>query len=428
MDKLEELKAKFRAQHPEWSEEQVQAAAAQSQQEESPSFLSRMKGMAGSLLPSSKPTFDKEAQKTFDAETQLALEARSKANKEAMGGAAKFEKQQQAMPVEPAAISTEQKPKTVKPSAEKDAKEALKVARGALDEVPEDARPDFEARMKALDDRFEAAMKQYQKDKDETKKAQLISNLFNGVTQLMAGAYGAKHGVDLSHIRGAEWDWKGDFDRILDEMKIKQEDIRGKRGELSKEKELYSQEERADKRLAAQEAALAARQGMQESSLSAQQRRQQEHDIAMFNRQLAAQEAANARQGRKLSADSYLKQGEVLAREAASIEKDIGPKGVSLEEAKQRLAGQEGLDQSITPDIKTWFGLGEGKVSGGALAAKYRAAANALFQKGRELGAEEPSSKPAGRDPKIEEYAKQYNLPYEQAESILVKRGYKPAK
>ena len=100
-----------------------------------------------------------------------------------------------------------------------------KGAKAAIAEVPEKARPDFQSRYDALDKECKAAIEQYKKDKDSVRFAQIISNAANAVTQLLAGAYGLKHGVDLSHIRGAEWNWKEEFDGILQEMKAKQENV-----------------------------------------------------------------------------------------------------------------------------------------------------------------------------------------------------------
>ena len=293
-----------------------------------------------------------------------------------------------------------------------------KGAKAAIAEVPEKARPDFQSRYDALDKECKAAIEQYKKDKDSVRFAQIISNAANAVTQLLAGAYGLKHGVDLSHIRGAEWNWKEEFDGILQEMKAKQENVKEKRAITSKEESELAAEDRADKRLAAQEKATDARFASQRAHEKFLADEAEKNRRAAEERQegkiASAERIADAKERRAI----YQAQGHNLVKAADEVFNPNNPKAkmeYSKEEAQALLKGIPGMDQEVVLDSTHWFT--SNKVSAAQLSNKFRSLANRYYEMGAASPTATASSVPA-------EYTAAYRQKYPNATDAQIAQAW----
>jgi hypothetical protein len=111
-------------------------------------------------------------------------------------------------------------------------KEALKAS------VIKEARsPELNKTKKEIENEYSKALVQYNKDKDAAKWGQFAERMGQALTQLGAGAYGLKHGTDLSGIKFDKTDWKSNLDSALQDLKQatdkKKEQISNKEGRES---------------------------------------------------------------------------------------------------------------------------------------------------------------------------------------------------
>jgi hypothetical protein len=83
-----------------------------------------------------------------------------------------------------------------------------------------DARsPELNKTKQEIESEYGKALMQYNKDKDSAKWGEFAEKMGHALVQLGAGAYGLKHGTDLSGIKFDKTDWKANIDTALQDLK-----------------------------------------------------------------------------------------------------------------------------------------------------------------------------------------------------------------
>lgn len=83
--------------------------------------------------------------------------------------------------------------------------------------------PELTKAKKDIENEYKQALSEYKQDKDAAKWGRIAESLGQALTQLGAGAYGLKHGVDLSGIKFDKADWKSNIDSAMQELKMARE-------------------------------------------------------------------------------------------------------------------------------------------------------------------------------------------------------------
>ena len=92
--------------------------------------------------------------------------------------------------------------------------------------------PAIQSRLEGIKDAADQARQQYQKDKNMNQWLSVAETLGQALVQLGAGAYGLKHGVDMSGLKFNKTDWSKNIDRAMDELENKQEKLAVERREV----------------------------------------------------------------------------------------------------------------------------------------------------------------------------------------------------
>jgi len=71
-----------------------------------------------------------------------------------------------------------------------------------------------------IEEEYKKAFEEYKQDKDSAKWGQVAETLGQALTQLGAGAYGLKHGVDMSGVKFNKADWKSNIDSAMTDLQI----------------------------------------------------------------------------------------------------------------------------------------------------------------------------------------------------------------
>lgn len=141
----------------------------------------------------------------------------------------KLKKEAQPKIDEPKVVGTKEHKQAVKQRAKvnkaaKDIKDIKKADKSinVLDELKKQYKnvPEISNAKKEIEQAYKDAKAQYEKDKDENKWLQVAETLGQAMVQLGAGAYGLKHGVDMSGIKFNKTDWSKNLDNSLNELKL----------------------------------------------------------------------------------------------------------------------------------------------------------------------------------------------------------------
>lgn len=88
---------------------------------------------------------------------------------------------------------------------------------------------------------------EYKKEKDNLAMAELVTDVANSLTQLFAGAYGLKHGVDMSGLKFKQTDWSAKLDSAKEDLNKRLADISKGEESLSKQQSDILERQEKDK-------------------------------------------------------------------------------------------------------------------------------------------------------------------------------------
>lgn len=88
---------------------------------------------------------------------------------------------------------------------------------------------------------------EYKKEKDNLAMAELVTDVANSLTQLFAGAYGLKHGVDMSGLKFKQTDWSSQLDAAKEDLNKRLADISKGEESLSKQQSNILERQEKDK-------------------------------------------------------------------------------------------------------------------------------------------------------------------------------------
>jgi len=241
----------------------------------------------------------------------------------------------------------------------------------------------------------------YRDEMGSINTQELVANLIDGIANLYAGARGMSEGIAIGKIDVKKPDWNARRDQIrtiyktaLDSAVIAQEaeDDRVRQERLSYERE-------QDRKLRAGESEKGRKHATKLKLMDLAQRRAKMAQDAKLAREKATQKLSGKGKGIKQQLD-------LIDNELNAISQIY--RGVPLDKVKG-IASPEIVDLvGIIRDDKE----------------KLKEEFNKRLQKREQLAGGESLVESPSRDPKISQYAAQYNLPYERAEKILKDRGY----
>lgn len=82
----------------------------------------------------------------------------------------------------------------------------------------------------------------YTKAQDRLENSELVERMAHAFTQLGAGMWGSKHGVDMSGLKFDKADWDKKMDRTLSEFKVRLDELEGRRRESGEERRFSAQQ------------------------------------------------------------------------------------------------------------------------------------------------------------------------------------------
>lgn len=377
MQALERLKQKYKSQGMSDADAQAQA---ERDTADLPGPLSSLSKSVASEIYSATPKAPTAAPKS---EPGIPAEASAnKARPEELDSLAAKLKAKQAQPQEqappPPSSAAPAAPAGPKPTEAKagtgmafDGKDAAqfrsKIA--AMMESTDDK--EVKAKASELDKAHADLMAQYKKDKTALDWGRVGEMLGRALTQLAAGAWGAKNNVDLSNLKGEKWDWKQDFDNLLEQTKMESSDIEKRRNINEKEREALDRRKERQQGLKA---------GAEETIYK--EAASNKREIAKEGRTAGREEAADRRKSIELQGKSYDALAGQLSQEAEKIraQEKTNP-SYTLEQA-QSYARSVGADPNFVQDQFKLFGKNE--VSAAQLSSMFSQEAIKTRQKARE--------------------------------------------
>lgn len=141
-------------------------------------------------------------------------------------------------------------PRPAKPEKVSDVRSLIAELGQVKTELDAPQQKAFEQRRKELASDLAEAQKLYEEQKGRTETAELISLLGRAATQLGAGLYGMKSGLDMSGVKFSPVDWSQSYDRA-------RADYKDKLGLIKQSQEELGREEAAAARGAAKQTDLA---------------------------------------------------------------------------------------------------------------------------------------------------------------------------
>ena len=174
---------------------------------------------------------------------------------------------------------------------------------------------------------------EYKKEKDNLAMAELVTDVANSLTQLFAGAYGLKHGVDMSGLKFKQTDWASKLDAAKEDLNKRLNEISKGEESLSKQQSDILERQQKDKDFKAK---LMVKEWMQQK---------RDYNKSLMQLDKLNKQAAMAKQKKDPNAKGY-------ERAALEAEKNIlGPlqRDVALiEDVRQKLVGLE--DGEVTEE------------------------------------------------------------------------------
>lgn len=257
----------------------------------------------------------------------------------------------------------------------------------------------------------------YNQEKDRLDKAELIESLGQAFTQLGAGLYGAKHGVDMSGLQFQKKDWGRKMDRLLDQFKERKRAVAGE--QVAEEQAVKEKRREAIDTARADQAAdiRAEDQRMRDLAetrqLEEQGRRQQLSLDTQLAKMMENQTATEKKQTQQ-AAKEALKAYNLKLKDA---QKTLANNKLTDEEKADKLIVDLQIEDMTADEVLDQI------QSGGFLGMWKDIEANKAMQfvMGR-LGKSAPQQKSI--NPDVQDYANQYfNGDYQAAENYLKQQG-----
>lgn len=273
---------------------------------------------------------------------------------------------------------------------------------------------------------------------------QVAQQLGNALLQLGAGAYGMKHGLDMSGVKFSQGDWESRLKNRLDNLQDQANELRTSRtGLVAAKRRTETVAESAAKSEYGAEVSTR----KESANLARDTNRQAVSLMLQDTRQAQAEKTADKRTSDELirmnTKESLANQAELIKKaeaeeagfqQALQIVGDEKLKPADKEKLLDKALGKTTANPEEMSGVeKPWYqfwGPSDAELKTKYIQSRLKQAQEHTKQlrEARMPPTSTPTSPaaPAGQDPQIAAYASQNKLDYSAAEKVLVGRGYKP--